>query len=212
MRSSIGATAAMLCLCLAKSAFASTHFSQDFQGPLSSTESISGDFHVDRGVLVTSNPYSNGDTATYQAQVDLSAASSAYLSFGLNYFTEGCCDPLIIRVSGPTGLNAEVASFRGIGSETPIIDLTPFTGAVVNLIFDFTSDSSVTGNGLELDNLLVSSARTQAALPSFDPLSAAPEPGAWVLLLSGVGGIGFVLRRRKAAAAFVDAHAAESHS
>lgn len=201
------AAAATLVLSVAP-AHASVLFSQDFSGGLSAGERLGGGFAVGGGQMGHVNGrYANNERSFYELTIDLSDVIDAMLSFdwtlssergwdGWNLLAaeEGqAYDPAKPLNSTPSIYQYHVGALgalgaTGNGSGRAVFDLTSFAGKTVNLRLQFASDYGVTGSGAKFDNLVVS------GTPS--PVSAAPEPGAWALMILGSMGAGAMLRRR----------------
>ena len=73
-------------------------------------------------------------------------------------------------------------------TERAIFDLASFAGQTVNLRFQFQTDYSITGRGVNLDNLVVTGERIT---------SAVPEPATWAMMIVGFFGAGSALRRAR---------------
>jgi hypothetical protein len=194
---------------LAAPAHATVLFSQDFSGGLGANESLGGRFAVGGGKMGhVTGPYVNNERSRYDLKVDLAGVTDALFSFDWTSIGEinwdgwnllGAVDGAAFDPQHPllpkagtynrwvSALGAPGSS--GIGDGHAVFDLTSFAGKTVNLRLQFASDFSNVGAGVTFDNLVVS------GTPK--PVSAAPEPAAWALMVGGFLGAGGMLRRRR---------------
>ena len=197
-------------------------FSQDFADGLGVGESTAGNFGLFAGQMGHSATYGNDEYSFDSFSLDLTRASNSILSFDYDVQTEGHYDrfnvyangdatsggDLVAAISGIAWQNTndvhrlELGKFAlsGTASGRAVLDLAPFEGDVVDLIFQFGSDHSVVSRGVLLDNILVSADISAAFEPSTftsNDIPAVPEPSTWALLASGFAGLVLNGRRRK---------------
>lgn len=183
-------------------------FQQDFSAGLKANEALSGKFAVGGGQMGHVNgAYSNNERSFYDLSLDLTGVTDALFSFDWTLSSERgwdgwnllaardgeAFDPAQPLTATPSiyyfhvgALNALGAT--GNGSGRAVFDLAGFAGGKVNLRLQFASDHGLVGTGARFDNLVVSGTPL--------PTSAAPEPGAWALMILGFMGTGAMLRRR----------------
>lgn len=211
----LGAATALVLSMASATAQADILFSQDFSGGLSAGESVSGNFVVHDGVVGHQSTYSDNEYSYYQLSVDLTGATSAFLTFDYEASMESHFDRfnvlastgafappagLITPISGLTytdegdlhapelGQVALAASASGFAT----FDLASFLGGTVNIRMQFGSDGSLTSSGVNLDNVVVRGETTTGAIP---------EPATWALMILGFGSAGAMLRRTRPAVA-----------
>jgi hypothetical protein len=183
-------------------------FTQDFSGGLSANESLGGGFAVGGGKMGHVNgAYANNERSFYELTIDLSDVIDAMFSFDWTLSSERGWDgwnllaaedgqaynPSQPLIATPSVYYYHVGALgalgaTGNGSGRAVFDLTSFAGKTVNLRLQFASDHGLVGAGAKFDNLVVS------GTPA--PVSAAPEPSAWALMILGFMGAGAALRRR----------------
>ena len=118
-------------------------------------------------------------------------------AFGINY---GALARAFAATTAPDTFTFTIA---GLGSATEGADGLINTGSFMQGGTGFfgvtstTAFSSITINGTGTNNVFFDNVSSGAATAA---VSAAPEPGAWALMLGGVGAMGMMLRRRRSAA------------
>jgi hypothetical protein len=193
-------------------AHAGVLFFQDFSAGIGADEMLTGNFTVAGGQMGhTTGAYGNNERSAYDLRVDLVDVTDARLSFDWAAASETnwdgwnvliapagqAFDPAHPAAGTPPVYNRFVNALGAPGvtgsawSGRAIFDLTSFAGQAVNIRLQFASDFSNTAKGVLFDNLVVSGAPTPEPTPG-----AVPEPGAWVLMLSGFFGAGAAIRRR----------------
>jgi hypothetical protein len=207
------AAALAACVAGAGAAQASTIYSQDFNTALNGNESLGGAFQLYNGTVGSPGGYGNYQYDYYDLALDLSDVADAQLAFDYNVQIEGYHDRFnVIAATGAlnppngaltplsgisyyNGLGATAYTthlgtfaFSGDGVGRAVYDLAAFSGQMVNLRFQFETDYSVVGRGVNLDNLTVTGTRLT---------SAVPEPATWALMISGFGLAGTALRRER---------------
>lgn len=187
-------------------AHAGVLFSQDFSGGLQANEKLGGGFSVGGGQMGHLNgAYTNNERSFYELSLDLTNLVDAMISFDWTLSAERgwdgwnllaaeqgqAYDPASPLVATPSiyffhvgALNA--LGVTGNGGGRAAFDLSGFVGKRLNLRLQFASDHGLVGTGAKFDNLVVSGT----------PVSGAPEPGAWALMILGFMGTGLALRRR----------------
>ncbi|MGH6998613.1 MAG: PEPxxWA-CTERM sorting domain-containing protein [Phenylobacterium sp.] len=196
---------------MAGSAEAATIFSQNFNGGLGANESVGGNFAVGSGnVGHQGHYYANDEYSFYQLRLDLTKATDAMLTFDFDINSEAGYDALNLAASTngvfgrsnmitPTSgalystLSGRAATLMGgkgisgVRAGQASFDLTPLIGQVVDIRFQFASDYAAFGQGVGIDNLLVT-----GTLPS-----AVPEPATWAMMITGFGLAGASIRKRR---------------
>jgi hypothetical protein len=196
---------------MAGGAEAATIFSQNFNGGLGGNESVGGNFAVgDGNVGHQTTYYSNDEYSYYQVRLDLTQALDALLvfdfdilsehtwdGFNLAYSTDGTFsrDNLLMpmtaglydRFQGRANTLLGAQGISGQAKGRGMFDLNAFAGQVVDIRFQFASDRGVIGQGVAIDNLVVT-----GTVPS-----AVPEPATWALMIAGFGMAGGAIRARR---------------
>ena len=171
-----------------------TVYYQNFENGLNQGESANGmDFYPISGIAAQFGIYAFGkwtgyaDSKKYDFYIplNLTNVTQASLIMALWCQTEVGYD--IFTVSGTNSRNQSAVFYSnsGFNYTHPVIDLSSFDGSQVVLKFELTSDASQTYTGVEFDNILVTG-----------NIAPVPEPETYAMLLSGMGVIAF-LRRRK---------------
>lgn len=207
--------AAVAACAISTAAQASTIYAQDFSGGLNANESVGGEFGVHNGTVGNAGWYSNYAYSYYDLSLDLTAVEDAFLAIDYDIELESFHDRfnvlastgafappagLLTPISGMTYTTVDATSYTwnlgqtGISEDASgraVFDLASFAGQTVNLRFQFQTDYSVTGRGVNLDNVLVTGERIT---------SAVPEPATWAMMIVGFFGAGSALRRARQAA------------
>jgi hypothetical protein len=207
------AAALAACVAGAGAAQASTIYSQDFETALNANESTSAGWGLHNGTVGNSGGYGDLQYDWYDLSLDLSNVADALLAFDYDIQIEGYHDRFNVIAStgalnppngaltplsgisyynglGDTAYTTHIGTlaFSGTGAGRAVYDLAAFSGQLVNLRFQFETDYSVVGRGVNLDNLTVTGTRLT---------SAVPEPATWALMISGFGLAGTALRRER---------------
>lgn len=190
-------------------------FSQNFDTALTTNESVGGLFGLHNGTVGHNGGYSNYEYSWYDLSLDLTNVTDAWLYFDYAINIESYYDRFNVLASTgafapPAGLltptsgmaysnlnwvyrpELGVTALADSASGRAEFDLAAYSGQVVNLRFQFGSDGSVLGGGVNLDNLAVTGERIT---------SAVPEPATWAMMIVGFFGAGAMLRRSRAATA-----------
>lgn len=144
----------------------------------------------DAGRAAKSNSYENTPFGDYTNEIALNSG---------NGLAGGVQDPLIFTVFDPNGI-----TFAGIGAT-----FDPKTGKLLTTGTGDRFESNTTGalNGgwwfaADIYDGATGSTYNVAARDAFEQIqNAVPEPATWGLMIIGFGGVGAVLRRRRAAVA-----------
>lgn len=174
---------------------AATVFQQDFETSLlGPNEAVTGAFTISNSsplgnltyVMGHNSPYSNNEYSAYTLTLDFTNVQDAVLTFDYNIDTERFFDKFSILGNGAL-ISPSQNVLSGIQSGQFIGNLAPFSGlGNVVLTFEFTSDGSVTDQGVIFDNILIEGT-----------VSSVPIPAAAWLFGSGLLGLIGIARRRK---------------
>jgi hypothetical protein len=175
---------------------AATVFQQDFETSLlGPNEAVTGAFTISNSsplgnltyVMGHNSPYSNNEYSAYTITLDFTNVQDAVLTFDYNIDTERFFDKFSILGNGAL-ISPSQNVLSGVQSGQFIGVLAPFSGlGNVVLTFEFTSDGSITDQGVIFDNILIDGT-----------VSSVPIPAAAWLFGSGLIGLIGVARRRKA--------------
>jgi hypothetical protein len=161
-------------------------FSNDFSSGLSSAESVSGIFSVGNGSVGNQiSPYGNNASGAYKVTVNFSNYEDVMLSFDYWVDTEANYDNFYVRIN-----NDILTYYSGLKSGSASLNLSPNVSGNTEVGFYFNSDSTIRGNGVRIDNVLVSG----RVVPG-------PIAGAGLPALVALGGFMWARRRKAAAAA-----------
>jgi hypothetical protein len=213
-------TRSSLAICLlaallfASPASAATIFFQDFESGLGGNESNAGLFVINNtgfgnngtNMMGHREGYTDNEFSYYQLVLDLTGATSAFMSFDYRGSFEAHFDRFIVRstllltplaTSGMQFIDLgdthhpnlgrfayDTSAASGGSSGIAMFDLTSLTGAIVTLRFQFGSDESITGPGFNMDNLLIEG-----------DVAAVPEPA--TMWLVGAGAATLAARRAR---------------
>lgn len=204
--------AAVAACAISTAAQASTIFAQDFSAGLTANEGVGGEFGVHNGTVGNAGWYSNNAYSYYDLSLDLTSVEDAFLAIDYDIELESFHDRfnvlastgafappagLLTPISGMSYTTVNATAYTWLTGQTAIsedasgravFDLASFAGQTVNLRFQFQTDYSVTGRGVNLDNVLVTGERIT---------SAVPEPATWAMMLVGFFGAGSALRRAR---------------
>ncbi len=202
------------------SAQAATIYAQSFGSGLNGNESVGGSFGVYNGTVGHNGGYGNYDYSYYDLSLDLTGVTGASLAIDYDIELESFHDRfnvlastgafappagLLTPVSGMAYTTVDATAYTNLVGQTAVsddvagravFDLASFAGQNVNLRFQFQSDYSITGRGVNLDNVLVTGDRLT---------SAVPEPATWAMMLVGFFGAGTMLRQSRRRGASVPA-------
>jgi hypothetical protein len=160
-------------------------FSNDFSSGLTSAESVSGIFSVGNGFVGNQiSPYGNNASGAYKLTLNFLNYEDIMLSFDYWVDTEEKFDPFYVRIG-----NDILVDYSGMKSGPASLNLSSYVSGNTKVGFYFNSDSTVRGNGVRIDNVLVSG---RVVVPG-------PIAGAGLPALLALGGFVWA-RRRKAAA------------
>lgn len=188
---------------------ASTIYSQDFSSGLSANEAVGGAFGLYKGTVGHPGGYGDYDYSYYDLSLDLTGVTDAVLEIDYDIALEAFHDRFNVLASSgafspPAGLLTPISGMAYTTIDptqyTPLLgttavssnmagravfDLAAFSGQAVNLRFQFQSDYSIVGRGVNLDNVVVTGAQMT---------SGVPEPATWAMMIIGFGAAGSMVR------------------
>jgi hypothetical protein len=203
----LAAATALACAAAAAPAHAAILFAQDFSSSLTADETLGGRFGVAGGRMghVSGGNYVDNERSYYQLKADLTHVTDAVFSFdwtndiepgwdGWNLLIApvgSAFDPHQPVAASPPIYNRFVTALDSVGVTSvaaghAMFNLTPYAGTTVNLRLQFASDGSRVRPGVQFDNIQLSGTPT--------PVSTAPEPASWALMIAGFLGAGGALR------------------
>jgi hypothetical protein len=169
----------------AASSMATTIYSQDFSKGLQANETLTGKWSISDGKLYR-GAYDPNEVDTFIVSLDLSGYADIHLSYDFWIDSERNWDALQVTTRDTLNWSNRIhfatgASYAGVFNAT-LSDNIKF------LDFRFTSDYSIQGRGVSIDNILITGTSLK---PAPAPV---PEPGPVALM--GIGLAALVWRRR----------------
>jgi hypothetical protein len=171
----------------AASSMATTIYSQDFSKGLQANETLTGKWSISDGRLYRGR-YDNNERDTFIVTLDLSGYTNIHLSYDFWIDSERNWDALQVYTRDTTNRLVRIdyasgPSYSGVFNGT-------LADNVKLLEFDFGSDPSNVGQGVMVDNILI----TGTSLKPTPAPAPVPEPGPVALM--GIGLAALLWRRR----------------
>jgi hypothetical protein len=169
----------------AASSMATTIYSQDFSKGLQVNETLTGKWSISNGKL-SRGPYDPNEVDTFIVSVDLSGYTDIHLSYDYWIDSERNWDALELYTRDSLNRTNRVHYATG-ASYTGVLNAT-LPDNIKFLEFSFKSDRSIQGQGVFVDNILITGTSLK---PAPAPV---PEPGPVALM--GIGLAALLWRRR----------------
>jgi hypothetical protein len=169
----------------AASSMATTIYSQDFSKGLQANETLTGKWSISNGKL-TRGPYDAFEHDTFIVSLDLSGYTDIHLSYDFWIDSERNWDALELYTRDSQ--NKTNRTHYASGASYSSVFKASLTDNIKFLEFSFNSDRSIQGQGVTVDNILITGTSLK---PTPAPV---PEPGPVALM--GIGLAALVWRRR----------------
>jgi hypothetical protein len=169
----------------AASSMATTIYSQDFSKGLQANETLTGKWSISNGKL-TRGPYDAFEHDTFIVSLDLSGYTDIHLSYDFWIDSERNWDALELYTRDSLNRTDRIHYATG-ASYTGVLKAT-LPDNIKFLEFSFNSDRSIQGQGVYVDNILITGTSLK---PTPAPV---PEPGPVALM--GIGLAALLWRRR----------------